>query len=251
MVLWLPRLGADSTLMTFEDGRACRTPFFHELLTIIKAHRARLVIWDTLTDVFGGSEIDRGQARRFVQEGPAYVAREIDGAVICCAHPSLTGLKSGSGSSGSTSWDGAFRSRLYMSSPKEDDSGEAPDTDERVLTRVKSNWAKIGEVIEMRWRDGVFVSKTPPTGIIGSIARRTAERVFLDLRDELAAQGRYVSHKSRASNYAPKLFVKHPHRERFTLKDFERAMENLFSRGEIAIGTYRTEGHCHECIVKS
>jgi RecA-family ATPase len=211
MVLWLPRLGTDSTLITFEDGRACRTPFFHELLTIIKAHRAQLVIWDTLTDVFGGSEIDRGQARRFVQEGPAYVAREIDGSVICCAHPSLTGLKTGTGSSGSTGWDGAFRSRLYLSSPKEDDSGETPDTDERILTRVKANWAKIGETIEMRWRDGVFIADRPPGGIIGSIERRNAERVFLDLRDELAAQGRYVSHKSRASNYAPKLFAKHPH----------------------------------------
>jgi hypothetical protein len=91
-MLWLPRLGTDTTVMTFEKGRACRTSFFHELLTIIKKHRATLVIWDTLTDVFGGSEVDRGQARRFIQEGPAYVAREIDGAVVCCAHPSLTGI---------------------------------------------------------------------------------------------------------------------------------------------------------------
>jgi RecA-family ATPase len=250
-MLWLPRLGAESTLITFEDGRACRTPFFHELLTIIKAHRAQLVIWDTLTDVFGGSEIDRGQARRFVQEGPACVAREIDGAVICCAHPSLTGIKSGTGSSGSTSWDGAFRSRLYLSSPKEDDSGEAPDTDERVLTRVKANWAKIGETILMRWRDGVFIADRPPSGVLGSIERRSCEHVFHALRDELAAQGRYVSHKPRASNYAPKLFVKHPNHERFTVRHFELAMENLFARREIAVGTYRTEGHNHECIVKS
>jgi RecA-family ATPase len=179
------------------------------------------------------------------------MAREIDGSVICCAHPSLSGINSGTGSSGSTGWDGAFRSRLYMSSPKEDDSGEAPDTDERVLTRVKANWAKIGETIPMRWRDGVFIVNQPAGGIIGSIERRTAERVFLDLRDEPAAQGRYVSHKSRASNYAPKLFAKHPNRERFTSKDFERAMESLFARNEIAIGAYRTEGHNHECIVKN
>jgi hypothetical protein len=111
-MLWLPMLGEDDiTLIAFESGSARRTPDFYRLLARIKTHRARLVIWDTLTDVFGGSEVDRGQARRFVQQGPAYVAREIDGAVICCAHPSLTGLKNGTGSSGSTGWDGAFRSQ--------------------------------------------------------------------------------------------------------------------------------------------
>jgi hypothetical protein len=120
-----------------------------------------------------------------------------------------------------------------------------------VLTRVKANWAKIGETILMRWRDSVFIADRPPSSVLGSIERRSCEHVFHALRDELAAQGRYVSHKPRASNYAPKLFVKHPNHERFTVRDFERAMENLFARREIAIGTYRTEGHNHECIVKS
>src|SRR5437773_8478684 len=60
-------LGEDNTLMTFENGRALRTPFFDELLTEIKAFCAELVIEDTLADVFGGNEIDRGQSRRFVR----------------------------------------------------------------------------------------------------------------------------------------------------------------------------------------
>jgi RecA-family ATPase len=67
-MLWLPRLGDDSTLMVFEDSRPHRTAFFHELLTLTKQHGAELAVWDTLTDVFAGSEVDRGQARRFVQE---------------------------------------------------------------------------------------------------------------------------------------------------------------------------------------
>jgi hypothetical protein len=157
-MLWLPRLGDDSTLMTFENGLGCRTPLFYDQLRLIKAHGAQLVVWDTLSDVFSESEVDRSQARRFVQQGPAYVAREIDGAVICCAHPSLTGLKNGTGSSGSTGWNSAFRSRLYLSSPKEDDNGEPAATDERILTRVKANWAPMGDPIPIRWRDGVFIA---------------------------------------------------------------------------------------------
>jgi RecA-family ATPase len=240
-MLWLPRLGSDSTLMTFEAGRAIRTPFFYELLTLIKDHGARLAVWDTLTDVFGGSEIDRGQARRFVQEGPAYFAREIDGSVICCAHPSLTGINNGTGSSGSTGWDGGFRSRLYLRSPKEDKeaNGGAESADDhygnqRSLARVKSNWAQIGETIPLRWHDGVFISERPTSGIVGSIARRTADRVFLDLLDATTAENQHVSSNSHSgSNYAPKLFGKRPDREGFAKADFEAAMHRLFVAGEI------------------
>jgi RecA-family ATPase len=228
-MLWVPRLGEDTTLIAFENGGARRTNAFYELLATIKAHRARLAVWDTLTDVFGGSEIERSQARRFVQEGPAYVARAIDGAVICGAHPSLTGIKSGTGSSGSTGWDGAFRSRLYMSTPKEDIGDEAPDTGERILTRVKSNWAKSGESISMHWREGVFIADRPPGGILGSIERRTAERVFLDLIDATWSEKQSVSPNVSARNYAPRMFSKRPKAERdgFEAKDLEQAMRRL------------------------
>jgi RecA-family ATPase len=241
-MLWLPRLGEDSTLMTFENGRGYRTTLFYDLLECIKAHKAQLAILDTLTDVFGGSEIDRGQARRFVQEGPAYVAREIDGSVVCCAHPSLTGINSGTGLSGSTGWDGAFRSRLYMSPLKEDDGAEAPDPDERTLTRVKANWAKIGETIEMRWREGVFIADRPPGGIIGSIERRTTERVFLDLLATTTQENQPVSSNARAGNYAPRLFAKRPGRERFGFKDFEAAMQRLFAQEAITNVPYGRKG---------
>jgi RecA-family ATPase len=237
-MLWVPRLGEDTTLIAFENGSARRTPAFYELLATIKAHRARLAVWDTLTDVFGGNEIERSQARRFVQEAPAYVAREIDGAVICGAHPSLQGIKSGTGSSGSTGWDGAFRSRLYMHSPKEEEPGEPADTDERVLTRVKANWAKIGESIAMRWREGVFIADRPPGGIVGSIERRNADRVFLDLVDATARENQPVSSNNRAGNYAPRLFAKRPDRERFMVKDFEAAMQRLFVNSDIVNAPY-------------
>ena len=231
-MLWLPRLGTDVTLMKFEGGQALRTPAFFGLLRIIKSHRAELTVWDTLTDVFGGAEIDRRQAREFVQLCPAYVAREIEGAVICAGHPSLAGINNGTGSSGSTGWDGAFRSRLYLSSPKAED-GEVPDSDGRILTRVKSNWAKVGERITMHWREGIFFPDRSATGIIGSIEGRTCERVFLDLLGQVTAENQPVSSNSRAGNYAPKLFGKRPRRDGFVKADFEAAMQKLFAAAEI------------------
>jgi AAA domain len=52
---WLPRLGCDNALMTF-DGRPRRTALFDQLMTIAKEHGAELVVTDTLADIFTGNE---------------------------------------------------------------------------------------------------------------------------------------------------------------------------------------------------
>jgi RecA-family ATPase len=251
-MICLPRLGDDNTLMTFEQGRGIRTLLFHQVLTEAKAFRAQLAVLDTLSDIFAGNEIDRNQARLFVQQCLAMMAREINGAVVACAHPSVTGISSGSGNSGSTAWPGAFRSHLYLETPKPE-QGEEPDpadTDRRVLTRKKSNWAQAGETIEMRWRDGVFIADRPPGGIIGSIKRRTVERVFLDLVDATTRENQPVSSNNRAGNYAPRLFAKRPDRERFMVKDFEAAMQRLFVNGDIVNAPYGRKGDERTRIVR-
>ncbi len=245
---WLPRLGQENTLMTFEQGRAVLTPLFGELLAEAKSHRAGMIVTDTLADVFGGNEIDRGQARRFVQEGLGRIAREIGAATIAAGHPSLSGIKNETGQSGSTGWDGAFRSRLYVHYPKVDES-EEPDTNDRILTRKKSNWAKVDEFIEMRWRNGVFITDRPG-GTVESIERRTCERVFLDMMAAVAGEGRYVSDSPHAKNYAPKIFAMRPDRERFKQADFKSAMQRLFAAKKIRPGTYRgANRHEHDCII--
>jgi RecA-family ATPase len=234
MMRWLPRLGGDNAMMTFEHGRGVKTPLFQQMLGEVKAFGAQLVIMDTLSDVFAGNEIDRNQARHFVQQCLALMAREINGGVIACAHPSLSGIKTDTGESGSTGWGGAFRSRLYLNYPKTDkDDDEPTDTDERLLTGKKSNWAKAGDFIEMRWHDGVFIGKSPPTGIITSIERRTAERAFLDLLDAVTTERQPVSPNVSARNYAPRVFARRPaaEREGFKIKDFEQAMRGLI-KGE-------------------
>jgi RecA-family ATPase len=247
---WLPRLADDNILTSFADnGRSMRTPLFERLLFATKALGAELVIIDTLADVFSGQEMVRGQARKFVQETLALIAREIKGAVIALAHPSLTGINSGTGTSGSTSWDGTFRSRLYLSTPKLHD-GEPPDPYARVLTRKKSNYALRDETIEMRWQNGVFVVKQQLGGIIGSIERHHCERVFLDLLNAVMAEGRYVSDKERAANFAPKLFATRPDREGYSKAEFTRAMQNLFAQKKIRIGVYcGPDRHKYPCIV--
>jgi RecA-family ATPase len=246
-MLWLPRLGSDNVLMTF-DGRPRHTPLFKELLRVAKEHAAQLIIVDTLADVFAGNESDRSQARTFAQAALGLLARETQSAVLVLAHPSRAGMNSGSGESGSTGWIGTFRSQLYLATPKAEE-GEPPDPDSRVLTRKKANAARRDETIELRWKDGVFLPIRAHSGIVGSIERRTCERVFLDLLDKVTAEQQPVSANSRAGNYAPRLFASRPDRERFARADFERAMQALFARGEVTNEGYGRKSDLRSRIV--
>jgi RecA-family ATPase len=246
---WLPRVGEDCELMTFEGGRAIRTPLFDQVLNIARDHAAQLIVTDTLSDVFVGNENDRAQVRRFGRLALGHLAHELGAAVVAPAHPSLTGINRGDGDSASTGWKGTFRSQLYLSSPKSDD--DSPDPDIRTLIRTKANWARRGDKIELRWKNGVFITPHAHTGIVGSIERHTCERIFADFVDQTTAEERPVSSNSRAGNYAPKLFAKRPDSERYTVKDFERAMEALFKRGEIINVAYgKPSNQCFRILRK-
>lgn len=247
---WLPRLGDDNALMTFDaNGRAHCTGLFDQCLAAAKDHNATLIVFDTLADIFSGNENDRGHARQFAQAALGRLAREIEGAVL--AHPSRNGQNSGSGQSGSTAWIGTFRSQLYLETPKPED-GVEPDESLRVLTRKKSNAARRGETIELQWRDGVLVPVREHAGIIGWIERRTAELVFFELLNKTTAEGQRVSWKPNAGNYAPTLFSIRPDREGFRKADFKRAMQVLFARRVIGVGSYKdAKKREQDCIFAS
>jgi RecA-family ATPase len=172
-----------------------------------------------------------------VQASLGRLAREINGAVLACAHPSRGGLVTGSGESGSTAWDATFRSRLYQTMPPTDGDAE-PDQNARILARKKANYAVRDDQIGLTWQDGVFVANTPETSIFGTVKRQAAERVFLNLLDRFTRDGRPVSDNPRAGNYAPRMFAKLPDRDGCTKKEFVVAMETLFAAGAIKMEAY-------------
>jgi RecA-family ATPase len=161
-------------------------------------------------------------------------ARTLDCAVISSAHSSLAGIRSGDGSSGSTGWEAAFRSRLYLARP-ETEEGEQPDQYARTLYRKKANWAVREDQITLRWAGGVFNRPITSQGILGSIEKRRCEGVFLDLLAACIADNRILSPNAHSSNYAPLIFARRPDRAGYKLADFQRAMETLFANREITI----------------
>src|SRR5215467_5360660 len=98
---------------------------------------------DTLSRAFAGSEIDRVQVYGFAMHMQA-LAMVAGGSVTVLSHPSLQGIASGSGISGSTAWHGAFRFRQYLKGIKSED-GEQSDTDLRELEFKKNQYGPIGE----------------------------------------------------------------------------------------------------------
>jgi RecA-family ATPase len=175
-----PRLGAaqficrvgESNMLMYSTWRGDHhagyrlTGLYRELRAFARRHQARLVLIDSLHDVFIGNENFRPEARSFVQV-LANIAHATNGAVVVLAHPSMHGLDNGSGSSGSTAWNNAVRSRLYLTVPE----GAGRNSEIRQLTTVKSNYGRTGERIFLKRRGGVFAA------ISGEEVPRAARRL--------------------------------------------------------------------------
>ena len=234
---WCYRVGEENALMTWEgfDVPGVPTGLFRQIQGWAKDFSAQLIVFDALHDFFAGDENRRPHARQFIQL-LADLARDCDGAVVLTAHPSLSGRASGTGESGSTAWNNAVRSRLYLT--KSRDEGDDKTRDERVLQRRKANYAGDGDGIPLRWHQGVFMADEHETGIFASIRKRSVERAFMDLLAEVASEGRPVSDSRNAGNYAPRIFSRRPGRQGFKKADFEKAMEVLFTNRRIRVEEY-------------
>src|SRR5262249_40431918 len=149
-----------------------------------------LLVLDTLADVFAGEENHRTHARQFIGLLRGWCVRA-GATVVTLAHPSLAGMANGSGSSGSTGWHKSARSRLYLDRVKADGAEDDPDL--RVLRTVKANYGRTGQEIRLRWQAGVFKAAVSGDSFEALAAQSKADRVFLELLDEFASQGRFVS----------------------------------------------------------
>ncbi|WP_126152878.1 AAA family ATPase [Paracoccus haematequi] len=225
--------GKDALLARLDraTGGLSPSPLFDELEKRLEDEKPVLLVLDTLADLFPGNENDRAQARQFVGLLRGLAIRH-GCAVILLSHPSLSGLNSGSGTSGSTAWNNSVRSRLYLE--REIQQDYEPNPDARVLSTKKANYGRTGGEIRLTWRDGVFVADPAETGLDRMAASARAERVFLKLLRTFAEQGRTVN-SAGGSNYAPKQFAEHPDSEGVTKRAFKTAMETLLAAGKVKI----------------
>jgi RecA-family ATPase len=244
-----PSLQGDLHLLTFagEDavlghadntGLVKPTPLFDRLLKAVTEIKPVLIGIDTSADVFAGNENDRSQVRQFVGM-LRKLAMQANAYVIVNSHPSLTGISTRTGLSGSTGWHNSVRARAYLTTVKTD-KDEEPDPNLRTLEFKKNNYGPIAKSIALRWEHGVYV----PVAGIGSLdrlaAEQRAERLFLALLDRFNRQGQNVNAKPAARNYAPTAFAKEAEakKDRIRKVDLENVMRRLFETEKIGIVPY-------------
>lgn len=216
----------DTALVTLVDGKPQATELLHWLEQRAGDIGAKLVILDAAADFCAINESDRNQVRRAVAIFRAMAIR-LDCAIILMAHPSVDGIKTGRGYSGSTHWNNAVRSRMYFTTPASDD-GDEIDQDARILSLDKANRGRKGRKLTLRWKDGRFVLDET-NSIESHAALAKAKDVFIELVKKLHKQNRKgLGVNFNAKNYAPRVFEKHPGSEGIKAKLFERAMEALF-----------------------
>jgi RecA-family ATPase len=232
------RLGEDATLcaVSGKSGKVERTGLYHELYAAAGDIKPKNISIDTLSRAFAGNEIDRVQVYAFAMHMQA-LAMVAGGSVTVLSHPSLHGISSGSGISGSTAWHGAFRFRQYLTGIKPAE-GEQPDGDLRQLEFKKNQYGPTCEAITLRYQHGLFL---PETGV-GSLARVAQEQqddeVFLTLLAQLRKQGRRVSDRPTSPYYAPTMFGHEPAAKGISKPRLEGAMRRLFAANKIHVLQY-------------
>jgi RecA-family ATPase len=196
------------------------------------------VMVDTVADVYGGSEIDRGQTTQFVKlmNGIA-VAGNCSVAIL--AHPSVAGMSTGSGLSGSTAWHNKVRARAYMKA-METERGDEPDPDAKSIQFMKNNYGRQGDTLLVRWQRGVYVLESAPNSLERLAEDQKVDFRFLQLLNQFHEQGRNLSDKKTAHVYAPKEFSEQKDRDgkRISKRHFEGAMQRLFGGNKIHIEHY-------------
>lgn len=223
------RIGeTDNTLIHFcNDG----TIADGDLLTSVRDYCTKncifFVVLDNISHLFDGNENDRHQVATFCSALDR-LAMDIFGAVLFIGHPP----KSGAQFSGSTAWENQVRSRLFLERP------ECDSPDLRELQRSKSNYASTGDKIKLQWRDWAFTSPNDDgPGWLESMNQTAAatkdNALFMQLLAIREGQGRRVSGRNTARNFAPREFAKMPQSKGLKVEQFEKAMERLFALSQI------------------
>jgi RecA-family ATPase len=243
--------GKDATIFFHKEksGRVETTPLYRDLFQAAGDIKPINISLDPLARIFAGSEIDRGQVYGLVAHAQA-LAFVSGGSVTVLSHPSLQGISSGTGLSGSTAWHDAFRFRHYLRAPKEE-SGDEADSDLRELTFLKNQYGPKAGNMTLRYQRGLFLPETDQKSFEKLAADAAADHLFLDLLARFTRQGRNVSDKPTAPNYAPTSFAQEPEAKtaRTTKAKLTDTMRRLFAADKIRIETYGRPSRLAQHIV--
>lgn len=228
------RAGEDAVMAIEKEGGSIQTTaFYARLERKLADDRPALLVLDNLADIFAGNENVRSLARQFMGR-LRRLAIDHGCAILLLAHPSLSGMNSGSGTSGNTAWNNSARSRLYLQR-KRDGTGLETDPADRSLKVMKANYGPVGGELALRYQDGRF-TRTGMAALNDDPDARAVRvrRVFVDLMKWHADRSLALS-ASPSPNHAPKLFAEHPMSEGLRKDEFAGEMKRLLGENILKI----------------
>jgi RecA-family ATPase len=232
-MVWLCRVGEDNLLMRFAgEGGGFQTKLLRDLVNYLTEYKPGLIVIDTAADTFGGNENIRGQVRQFIATALGGLAKASGATVLLLAHPSRSGLQTGSGDGGSTAWNNSVRARLYLQ--RVDSGGPTQGLGDRVLSRKKSNYGPVdGEAIPLAWKDGAFVPMGSSDAASALVARAEWQEAFLAALDDVSAQGSWVSRSVNSARYAPRVMALMPAAQNLSEAQLKAVMDDLVANGRL------------------
>jgi hypothetical protein len=181
------RAGYDNVLMTFGSDRLpIPAPFLAEVESECDRTRPVLLVLDNIAQLFGGIENDRYMVTAFANR-LAGIAHRFDCAVLLLGH---VAKMQGSEYSGSTAWEAAVRTRLWM---------ERRDDGLIELHRRKANYSGQGSIV-MEYQHGALV-EIDEERRDESAAARAIEPQVLKILATFTARQVATSHVPTARNY--------------------------------------------------
>ena len=236
-------LGQDATLCAAsgKSGRVEVTDLYRQIYEAAGDIKPKNISIDTLSRAFAGNEIDRVQVYGFAMHMQA-LAMVAGGSVTVLSHPSLQGMSSGSGISGSTAWHNAFRFRHYLKGVKPADSSEQPDNDLRELEFLKNQYGSLGERVILRYQNGLFLPEAGISNLDKLVREARVEEIFIAGLGRVIQQGRDAIVGENSPEFGPTLIAELPEakKERVRKKDLVDAMNRLLAANKIHIG--KTDG---------
>lgn len=226
------------------DHQLVATPMLNELREQIGDFKADVVFLDNSARLYAGDENDRHQVTSFIAMLTG-AARVRNAAVVLLAHPSK---QTNSEYSGSTAWEGAVRTRLYLgrklpdvkAKPNGEDEVEDDDT-VRYICRRKSNYSA-RDYRRLQFVKGVLVpDEVPEASMKMKFTPELAREVLMRAVRRLADLDQYGVLRQSSEFYLPKLVRKYDLNEGLPDKQMVSAMVALQKEGLlklIEVGKY-------------
>ena len=214
-------------------GKIEPTVLFKRLLQAAGDLNPKMIGIASSANVYAGSEIDRSQVQQFLSL-MTKLAIAANGAVVLVTHPSLTGINSDTGLSGSTAWHNSVRARCYMRSVAPEE-GQQPDTDLREISFKKNNYGPVSASIVLRYQNGLFLPVPSMSSLDQAARNAKADDVFLKVLRHLSRQGQDLGPNRTASNYAPSVIAKHLDAKGIRKDELEAAQQRLLDANKIHI----------------